>query len=144
LTDKSNCCGGASASPVGNGFKEVDCSWSGKIPVYTELHSTDPLGKPITIPERAAQLLETAATTIRERGKTYNNDEVNYEDYRLNGMDATWQDILECFLRLWVCKKVDSAIDWVAYSALQAAFVEAGMPQSKFAPIFKKVIKGMA
>jgi len=131
---------------VGNGFKEVACKRAITItpdPVYTEHHSATPLNLPRNIPERAAQLLEIAAATIWERGASYNNGEIGFQDYRLSGMEACWQDILECFVRLYVSGIEDKAVDWVAYSALQAAFVEAGMPQSRFAPIFRKVIKGI-
>ena len=131
---------------VGNGFKEVACKRAITItpdPVYTEHHSATPLNLPRNIPERAAQLLEIAAATIRERGASYNGNGVSREDYNLLSMDSTWQDILECFVRLYVSGEKDKAVDWVAYSALQAAFVEAGMPQSRFAPIFRKVIKGL-
>ena len=92
---------------------------------------------------RAAYLLETAAHTIRQRALEYNRNGINFDDYRLGGLESTWQDILECFVRLWNSKNPDKAIDWIAYSALQAAFVEAGMPQSRFSPIFGKYIEQM-
>lgn len=92
---------------------------------------------------RAATLLEMAAHTIRVRSLEYNRNGVNFEDYRLNGLESTWADILECFVRLWNSKNSDKAIDWVAYSGLQAAFVEAGMPQSQFSPIFGRYIEDM-
>lgn len=143
--NNDQCCEGTSvAQDVGDGFTEVPIKLTTTpAPTFTEHHPAVSINTPTTIPERAAELLETAAKTIRERGLKYNNNEVHYEDYRLNGMMSTWEDILECFVRLYVSGDDDKAVDWVAYTALQAAFVEAGMPQSQFSPIFKKIIKGL-
>lgn len=82
---------------------------------------------------RAIELLEQAKQNIIERGNEYNGSGVGYPDYQLRGIDSTWHSILECFVRLWKSKKPDKAADWVAYSALQAAMLESGVPQSKFA-----------
>ena len=95
------------------------------------------------IAARAATLLEQAAHTIRQRAQEYNRNGINFDDYRLNSLESTWEDILECFVRLWNSGNPDKAYDWVAYSGLQAAFVEAGMPQSKFSPIFGRFIEEM-
>ena len=106
---------------------------------FTEHHVATPVNYG-GIPARAAALLEQAAVCIRERGASYNKNGFDYEDYKINGLEDTWADILETFGRLWASGNEDSAIDWVAYTALQAAYVEAGCPQSKFSPIFRRFL----
>lgn len=97
----------------------------------------------IKIPERAVEILKQAIENIEKRNASYNGNGINYEDYKLTGFESTWEDILECFARLWNNKSPDKAADWVAYSALQAAFVEMGMPQSRASKIFKKYLSGI-
>ena len=90
------------------------------------------------ISSRAIQILQGSIRNSYERARSYNKNGIDYADYRLNDMESTWGDILECFARLWNTKNPDKAEDWAAYSALQAAFIEAGMPQSIFSPAWHK------
>ena len=106
---------------------------------FTEHHVATPVNYG-GVPARAIALLEQAAACLRERSRSYNGNDFDYEDYKLNGVEDTWADILECFGRLWESKNPDKAVDWVGYSALQAAFIEAGCPKSKFAPIFRRLL----
>lgn len=85
---------------------------------------------------RAIELLDQAKQNIVERGAEYNGGQISYSDYQVQGILSTWDRILECFVRLWRSKKPDKAADWVAYSALQAAFIESGAQQSKFAEAY--------
>ena len=89
---------------------------------------------------RAKELLQKGLDIINERDAMYNRNGVDFAEYRLNGMESTWEEILENFLRLWNSKAEDKAVDWVVYAALQAAYVEAGCPQSKFSPIFNRFV----
>lgn len=89
---------------------------------------------------RAIQILQGAIRNIYERSQSYNQNGVNYDDYRLNSLESTWEELLECFVRLWNTGNTDKAEDWAAYSALQAAYIEAGCPQSQFSPAFSRHI----
>jgi hypothetical protein len=93
---------------------------------------------PITA--RSIRILQGAIRNIYERGKSYNQNGVDYSDYRLNNLESTWEEILECFTRLWNTGNPDKAEDWAAYAALQAAYIEAGCPQSLFSPAFARYI----
>ena len=92
------------------------------------------------IVKSAIEKLEAGIRIIKERGASYNANGVSYHDYQLNNLESTWESILECFVRLFNTKKKDPGIDWVVYSALQASFVELGMPQSQFSPIFNRFV----
>lgn len=92
------------------------------------------------IVNRAITILRRAAENIEERGKSYNSNDVNYQDYMIRGVDSAVENILECIVRLWNSKADDKAEDACAYLALMTAFIQEGMPVSRFAPIFNKLI----
>lgn len=97
---------------------------------YDNVTLQDPLA------QRAYEILLQAAQNIKERDKDYNSDTIKYKDYQLHGIDSIWENILECFVRLFNSGSDDKAADWAAYAALQAAFIEHGAPQSRFSPAF--------
>ena len=84
--------------------------------------------------------LETGLKVIKERDKSYNGNGIHFEDFKLRGMESTWEDILECFVRCWNTGGGDSKVDWTVYSALQAELVANGVPQSKFSQIFNRFV----
>lgn len=88
----------------------------------------------------AIETLETGLEVIKERDRSYNANGINFEDFKLQGMESTWEDILECFVRCWNTGKKDPTVDWTVYSALQANLVARGVPQSIFSPIFRRFI----
>ena len=90
----------------------------------------------IDIPKKAIEIIDQSKIVLIERDRSYNNNDVNYHDYKLQGIEDTWKDILECYLRLWNTGNPDKAVDWTNYSALQSACIMAGMPQSRFSPLF--------
>ncbi len=90
--------------------------------------------------ERAKSLLRKSLAVLEDRDKSYNGNGINFHDYKLLGLESTFEDILENFVRLSVSQEEDNAIDWICYSALQASFVQEGLPQSRFSPIFVKMI----
>ena len=92
---------------------------------------------------QSIEFLDNAKQNIIDRNKSYNSNEVHYEDYQLNGLESTWHSILECFVRLWNSKSKDKGADWVAYTALQASLVKTGIPQSIFSPIFNRFLPEM-
>lgn len=93
---------------------------------------------PDIIVSRAIELLDLAKKALMERDISYNSNDINYEDYKVNGVESMFEDNLECFLRLWNSGKSDKAVDWVGYSALMASSTENGVPQSRFSPILNR------
>ena len=91
----------------------------------------------------AIDTLRSGLIVIEERDASYNQNNIGFQDFKLNGMLSTWEDILECFVRLWNTGAEDPRVDWVVYSALQANLVAAGIPQGKFAPIFQRYVQGI-
>ncbi len=95
----------------------------------------------------AADLLEKAAATIRQRSECYNSDDISYEDYMIMGIESAVQQVLECLVRFSNSQSPDKAIDAVAYMALLMQLIEAGVPQSRFSPLFRRFVpeiyKGM-
>lgn len=92
---------------------------------------------------RAITILENAIKNIKERDQSYNRNGLSYADTQLAGLESTWHSILECFTRVWNTKDDDKAEDWAAYSALQAAFIQEGIPQSRFSPAFRRFVPSM-
>lgn len=91
----------------------------------------------------ARDSLEKGLVILGKRNDSYNRNGIQFEDYKLNGLESTWCDILECFVRTWNTGAKDPRVDWTVYSALQAELVAAGIPQSKFAPIFQRYLPDM-
>ena len=92
------------------------------------------------IVNRAVTILENARANILERDKSYNSNNVSFEDYRLNGLESCVEEVLENIVRLWNSKSEDKAEDCAAYMALMCAFIQEGIPQSKFSPAFNKLM----
>lgn len=92
---------------------------------------------------KAIGFLEQAKQNIIDRNKSYNSNGVSFDSYQLNGLESTWHSNLECFVRIWNSKSDDKGADWSAYSALQAAFIQSGMPQSLFSPVFNRFLPEM-
>lgn len=88
----------------------------------------------------AIKNLEDGLAIIKERDKSYNGNGICFEDFKLNGMESTWDDILECFVRCWNTGGGDSKVDWTVYGALQSELVANGIPQSRFSPIFRRFV----
>lgn len=91
----------------------------------------------------AIDTLRKGLIVIEERDAVYNRNDIHFEDYCLSGLESTWKNILECFVRCWNTHGDDSKVDWTVYSALQANLVAAGIPQSRFAPIFQRYLPEM-
>lgn len=92
------------------------------------------------IVNRAITILNNAVKNIEKRGESYNSNDVSYEDYMLRGVNSSVENIFECIVRLWNSKSDDKAEDACAYLALMTAFIQEGMPVSRFAPIFNIIV----
>ena len=88
----------------------------------------------------AIGILKGAIANIEERSQSYNGNGIGYEDYKLNGIESVLEDVMESLVRFWNEGSADKAEDATAYMALACAFIQFGMPQSKFSPIFKQFI----
>jgi len=89
------------------------------------------------IVETAIDVLEKAAAALKENNQ-YNSAEIPYPDYYPNGIKDAARCLLEPFIRTHVCMEMSQARDCAGYAALMVAWVMAGMPESRFAPIMKR------
>ena len=92
------------------------------------------------IVRRSITILEKAKANIIERDKSYNGNGVSFEDYRINGLESCIEEVFENIIRLYNSGSDDKAEDGVAYLALMMAMIQEGMPQSKFSPIFRRLM----
>ena len=89
---------------------------------------------------QALGILRRAHRNIVERDKCYNGNGISFEDYRINGLESCVEEVLENIVRMWNSQSADKAEDGTAYMALMMAFIKEGMPQSKFSPIFNRLL----
>ena len=89
------------------------------------------------IVENAIQILEQAVESLKTN-RRYNGKGIGYEDYVPNGLEDNVRCLLEPFKRVCVSGRTEQARDCVGYAALFTAWVLAGMPQSRFAPIMRR------
>lgn len=92
------------------------------------------------IVRRSIKILDKARANIIERDKSYNGNGISFEDYRINGLESCIEEVAENIIRLWNSNSDDKAEDCCAYMSLMCAFIQEGMPQSKFSPIFRRFI----
>ncbi len=92
------------------------------------------------IVRRSITILEKAKANIIERDKSYNGNGVSFEDYRINGLESCIEEVMENIVRLWNSNSDDKAEDCCAYMALMCAFIQEGMPQSKFSPVISRLM----
>lgn len=100
----------------------------------TELHKVDNN----YIVTEAVSLLRKAAKAIEERAKCYNSNDINFHDFMIMGVDSAVAMTVESVVRAWNGSHEDKCMDAVAYQALTMALLKAGVPQSRFSPIFRR------
>lgn len=101
----------------------------------TELHPATPIGDPLV--HEAINILRQAIEAL-EHGQGYNGDGIGFADYCPNGLPDLLRCLMEPVVRASVSGKLDQHRDAVGYAALYMAWVRAGMPESKFAPLMRK------
>ena len=108
----------------------MDCKW----------HAREEYESQNYIVNSALGILRRAERNIIERDKGYNGNGVGFEDYRVFGVKSCVEQILENIVRLYNSGSADKAEDSTAFTALMAAFIQEGQPQSIFNPLIVRLL----